>query len=213
MWRQNGFTASLEDRCSVSHYMYNRGQVSGYNRCNKSTRHCVILLRSLLAYGFIRVRKILPSSSRRTKKMRGASWILCTRDWLLEETRAEQNRTHDDNDHYLPMLTMMMTVITTIIINTSCQYVVPVHTHTTVVLRVNCTLVHCYLGGGNQGELVFGTRMSDADAVACMRFARRRSSRPRRRGVCIDNNNIISAAAATDIILLCYRAYLRSVRV
>lgn len=60
-----------------------------------------------------------------------------------------------------------------------------------------------YLGGGNQGELVFGTRMSDADAVACMRFARRRSSRPRRCGVCIDNN-IISAAAA-DIILLYYR--------
>jgi len=98
--------------------------------------------------------------------------------------------------------------------NTSCQYVVPaVHTHTTVFLRVNCTLVHGYLGGGNQGELVFGTRMSDADAVACMRFARRRSSRPRRRGVCIDNNIISAAAAAADIILLCYRAYLHSVRV
>lgn len=84
------------------------------------------------------------------------------------------------------------------------------HAHNRVFLRVNYTLVHGYLGGGNQGELVFGTRMSDADAVACMRFARRRSSRPRRRGVCIDNN-IISAAAAADIILLYYRAYAQCV--
>lgn len=90
--------------------------------------------------------------------------------------------------------------------NTSCQCVVPVHTHTVVFLRVNYTLVHGYLGGGNQGELVFGTRMSDADAVACMRFARRRSSRPRRCGVCIVNNIISAAAAAADIILLNYRA-------
>jgi len=90
-----------------------------------------------------------------------------------------------------------MMMVTTIIIMHRASVCARTHTVDFTSELYACAWFDGYLGGGNQGELVFGTRMSDADAVACMRFARRRSSRPRRRGAYID----ISAAAA-DIILL-----------
>jgi len=123
----------------------------------------------------------------RTKKMHGASWFLCARHLLqLEETRAEQNRTHDNNrgddDDYDDDGNHNKNNN-----NASCERVVPTHTHTHTrpffykwITRLY-TWSDGYLGGGNPGELVFGTRMSDAVAFACTRLSRRRSSRPRRR--------------------------------
>jgi len=110
-----------------------------------------------------------------------------TRDRLLENTRAEQNRTRDDdnndNNDYLYTMMTRWWLITTIIVIVHSASVLYLHTHGRF-LQVNYTLVR----GSTvtwvvvtRGELVFGTRMSDADMVACMRLARRRSSRPRRR--------------------------------
>ena len=84
--------------------------------------------------------------------MRGVSGFLCTRCRVLEETSAEQNRTHGDNDDYDDDDDGNNNNNN----NASRERIVPIHTRSFFTSELYaCAWSDGYLGGGNLGGTGF----------------------------------------------------------